>query len=136
MPSNLLKIDTHGLLTFKASGELKRGETIKLQRIRMAKLQRVTIIDHEPEGHLVNTINHIMKPLQIMLGQSFMGMANDNDNRFLFVVTWGPGHKSLRLDYFKVTHKAVQDKDAVALARLLDRGIWQLHIDIKPVVQN
>ncbi|KAI3321796.1 hypothetical protein HD806DRAFT_147328 [Xylariaceae sp. AK1471] len=34
--------------------------------IDQAKLRRITIVDHEPEGHSVNTINHSTRPLQIM----------------------------------------------------------------------
>ncbi|TGJ85451.1 hypothetical protein E0Z10_g3331 [Xylaria hypoxylon] len=74
MPSNLLKIDMQGLPTFKACREPEKGETIKLgpiaddctYDITKAKLRRITIVDYEPEGHMVNTINHITKPLQIM----------------------------------------------------------------------
>ncbi|KAI1747468.1 hypothetical protein F4782DRAFT_521155 [Xylaria castorea] len=228
MPSHLLKIDMQGLPAFKACREPRRGETIRLGAIAddctyditKAKLRRITIVDHEPEGHLVNTINHITKPLQIVpisqpdsfhykldssypesqngnigtipvfWGQDFMGMAIfSNDNRFPFVVTWGPGpfrdeqpwcklftlnkadpskyesqkhylarairhnaweeqeHKSLRLEDFKVNHKTVHDKDAVAFGdvyvtigiqdvKVLDREIWQLHIDVKPLARD
>ncbi|KAI8948105.1 hypothetical protein F4801DRAFT_592091 [Xylaria longipes] len=228
MPSKLLKIDMQGPPTFKACREPKRGETIELGPIEAdctyditkAKLRRITIVDHEPEGHLVNTINHITKPLQIMRisqpdsfhykldssypesqngnigtipvfwGQDFMGISIfSNDNRFPFVVTWGPGpsrdgrpwcklltlskadpskyesqkhylartirhsaweeqeHKSLRLEDFKVNYKTVHDKDAVAFGdvyvtigiqdvKVLDREIWQLHVDVKPLARN
>ncbi|KAI0455733.1 hypothetical protein F5B21DRAFT_180174 [Xylaria acuta] len=227
MPSNLLKIDMQGLPTFKACREPKRGETIKLGAIAddctyditKAKLWRITIVDHEREGQLANTIHHVTKPLQIMPisqpdsfhykldssypesengnissipifgSQDFMGMAIfSNDNRFPFVVTWGPGpsrderwcklftlnkadptkyksqkhylarairhsaweeqeHKSLRLEDFKVNDKTVRDKDVVAFGdvyvtvgiqdvKVLDREIWQLRVDVKPLARD
>ncbi|KAI0537071.1 hypothetical protein GGR58DRAFT_360985 [Xylaria digitata] len=227
MPSNLLKINTQAPI-FQACRKPKRGESAVLSGIAddctyditKAKLRRITIVDHEPEGQLVNTINHITKPLQIreisqpsnfhykldssypesqngnigtipvLWRQDFMGMAIfSNDNRFPFVVTWGPGpsaderpwcklftlrkadphkyesqkhylartirhgaweeqeHKSLRLRDFRVDHETVRDKDAAAFGdvyvtigiqdvKVLDREIWRLHIDVKPLGQD
>ncbi|KAI0204120.1 hypothetical protein F4808DRAFT_369326 [Astrocystis sublimbata] len=128
--------------------------------------------------------------IPVFWGQDFMGMAIfSNNNRYPFVVTWGPGqsrgtrpwcklftlgkadpskyeaekdhlarairdsawkeqeHKSLRLKDFKVNFETVRDKDAVAFGnvyitikirdvKVLDREIWQLTIEVKPLARN